>query len=82
MTLLNEPGLLAQDGTASMSAALWFYMFPQAPKPSMHELANQTYQPSAYDTTTGLGAYFGATTMVINGGLECTTDDGEENENS
>lgn len=34
--------------------------------------------PSAFDVTQGLGSVFGATTMVINGGLECTTEDGEE----
>lgn len=53
-------------------------MTPQAPKPSMHEIATYLYVPSEFDVTQGLGSVFGATTMVINGGLECTTEDGEE----
>ena len=57
-------------------------MTPQAPKPSIHELATKLYVPNASDITKGLGATFGASTMVINGGLECTTDDGTENDNS
>ena len=61
---------------------MWFYMSPQAPKPSIHELATKLYVPNASDVTLGLGSVFGATTMVINGGLECDTEDGVENENS
>ena len=55
MTLLNNPDLLASEGSVSLSAAIWFFMFPQAPKPSMHELANKTYVASDYDRGAGLG---------------------------
>ena len=48
----------------------------------MHEIATNLYEPNASDKQRGLGAIFGSATMVINGGLECTTDDGKENENS
>jgi len=48
----------------------------------MHEVATKLYVPNAIDTLNGLGAFFGTTTMVINGGLECTTDDRKENTNS
>lgn len=48
----------------------------------MHEIATRLYVPNAADVTGGLGAIFGSATMVINGGLECTTESGEENENS
>ena len=53
-------------------------MTPAAPKPSMHELATKLYVPNAYDKTQGLDSIFGATTMVINGGLECSS--GTEND--
>ncbi len=44
----------------------------------MHELAQKNFVPNAFDLSQGLNSVFGATTMVINGGLECTTEDGEE----
>lgn len=80
--LLANPDLVGKDGYTAFSSAMWFYMTPQAPKPSMHEIATKLYVPSAYDVSQGLGSVFGATTMVINGGLECTTPDGQENGNS
>ena len=57
-------------------------MFPQAPKPSMHEIATRLYVPNDADVEAGLGSIFGSATMVINGGLECTTESGEENDMS
>lgn len=57
-------------------------MTPQAPKPSIHELATKLYEPNAYDVSAGLGPNFGSTIMIINGGLECTTEDHEENSNA
>lgn len=82
MTLLENPDLVAQDGYTALVSALWFYMTPQAPKPSIHEIATRLYVPNAHDEANGLGPHFGASTMVINGGLECTTSTGIENWNS
>jgi len=48
----------------------------------MHEIATRLYVPNGADVAEGRGAIFGSATMVINGGLECTTESGEENENS
>lgn len=78
MTLLEKPELVAQDGYTALLSAFYFYMTPTPTKPSMHEIATKLYVPNAFDTGRGLGSFFGATTMVINGGLECTTDDGVE----
>ena len=63
-------------------SALWFYMLPQSPKPSMHEIATSLYVPNASDVKAGLGPFFGSATMVINGGLECNTKSGKENAGS
>lgn len=79
--LLENPDLIGQDGYAAFGSALWFYMMPQSPKPSMHEVSTNLYVPNAYDVSRDLGATFGATTLIINGGLECSKG-GEENENS
>ena len=73
--MLEDPDLVASDGYTAFLSALWFYMTPQAPKPSIHELATKLYVPNTSDVSRGLGAIFGASTMIINGGLECTTED-------
>ena len=57
---------------------MWLYMTPASPKPSMHELATKLYIPNAHDISQGLDSVFGATTMVINGGIECSS--GEESD--
>ena len=44
----------------------------------MHELATKLYIPNEHDISQGLDSIFGATTMVINGGIECSA--GEEND--
>lgn len=48
-TLLDNPDLVATDGNVAISSALWFYMTPQSPKPSMHELAQKNFVPNAFD---------------------------------
>jgi len=80
--VLKNPDLVHTDGYHAFLSALWFYMEPQAPKPSMHEIATKMYKPNHSDIKAGLGANFGSATMVINGGLECTTKDHKENVSS
>ena len=48
----------------------------------MHEVATRQYIPNSYDEARGLGTNFGTTTMIINGGIECDTDDGRESAGS
>lgn len=82
MTLLDNPDYVQMNGYTAFSSALWFYMTPGSPKPSMHEVATRLFVPNADDTRRGLGPYFGSSIMIINGALECTTDDGVENSNA
>lgn len=81
-TFLDDPDQVAENGYMAFLSALWFYMLPQTPKPSMHEVATHLYYPNVADVASGLGSVFGSATMIINGGLECTTESGEENSNS
>lgn len=76
---MNDPDLVETNGYYAFVSAIWFYMTPQSPKPSMHEAATRIYQPNSYDQKRGLGANFGSTIMIINGGLECTTSNKQEN---
>ena len=66
MILLENPNKLLEDGKYAFMAAIWFWMFPQNPKPSAHEVMYQkTYTP------THLSQWgFGHTIMIINGGIE------------
>lgn len=54
-----------------MCAGIWFYMTPQDPKPSMHDVMTGYFIPNSKDEAVNIGATFGTTTNIINGGLEC-----------
>ena len=69
--LLDQPEIVAQDGFLAMAAGIWFYMTPQDPKPSMHDVMTGFYVPNEVDLNGNFGANFGTTTNIINGGIEC-----------
>ena len=71
MYLLNNPDQVHQDAFTVFTSALWFYMTPQSPKPSIHDVATGFMVPTASDISAGFGANFGVTTNIINGGQEC-----------
>jgi len=71
LPLLTDPGLVARDPGVAFRSALWFWMTPQAPKPSCHDVMTGRYVPSAADLDAGRVAGFGLTVNIINGGLEC-----------
>ena len=71
MYFLENPHLIAQDGSLAMSSGIWFYMTPQDPKPSMHDVMTGFFVPNDVDIQKNIGADFGTTTNIINGGLEC-----------
>lgn len=70
-TLLQHPDLLSKDPVLSFSSALWFWMTPQFPKPSCHDIMIDKWIPTSNDTLKGRMPGFGATVNVINGGVEC-----------
>jgi basic endochitinase B len=70
-TLLNHPERLAKDAVLSFASALWFWMTPQYPKPSCHDVISGKWIPDEKDREKGRTAGFGATVNIINGGVEC-----------
>jgi len=70
--LINDPSRVASDPVVAYQAALWFWMTPQFPKPSCHDVMTGKWLPSASDIDAGRVAGFGMTTNIINGGLECS----------
>jgi len=49
MELLNEPEKVSHDSFTAMAAGFWFYMAPQEPKPSMHDIMTGYFIPNAVD---------------------------------
>ncbi len=69
-TLLDKPELVA-DTWLNLASAIFFFAYPQPPKPSMLQVIDGTWQPNDHDKANGLFPGFGVTTQIINGGVEC-----------
>ncbi|GLT44667.1 hypothetical protein SLA2020_185520 [Shorea laevis] len=69
--LINNPDLVATDPTISFKTAVWFWMTPQANKPSSHNVIVGQWTPSDADKSAGRVPGYGVITNIINGGLEC-----------
>jgi basic endochitinase B len=70
-SLLRNPELLATDPVVSFASAIWFWMTPQRPKPSCHDIMVGKWIPSSNDSLCGRLPGFGTTVNIINGGMEC-----------
>jgi len=71
MYLLENPDQVHEDPFTVFLSALWFYMTPQSPKPSVHDVATGFMVPTDADKAAGFLPGFGITTNIINGGQEC-----------
>lgn len=80
MYLLENPDQVHTDAFTVFTSALWFYMTPQSPKPSIHDVATGFMVPTSADDDAEMGPTFGTSTNIINGGQEC--GGGWENEKS
>ncbi|GMJ12666.1 PATHOGENESIS-RELATED 3, basic chitinase [Hibiscus trionum] len=69
--LLQNPTSLKTNATLSFESALWFWMTPQSPKPSCHDVITGAWVPSPEDIAAGRIPGYGMITNIINGGLEC-----------
>lgn len=70
-SLLNNPELLTTNAELSFAAAIWFWVTPQQPKPSCHEVMAGKWEPTKEDSLAGRKPGFGAVMNIVNGGLEC-----------
>lgn len=68
--LLEKPELVA-DTWLNLASAIFFFAYPQPPKPSMLQVIDGSWQPNDHDKANGLVPGFGVTTQIINGGVEC-----------
>jgi len=69
-TLLEKPELVA-DTWLNLASAIFFFVYPQPPKPSMLHVIDGTWKPNDRDKANGLVSGFGVTIQIINGGVEC-----------
>ena len=71
--LLNDPNRLQNDGVLALKSAIWFWMMPQCPKPSCHQVMHDLFSPIAggYTASKMYTKGFAHTNNIINGGLEC-----------
>ncbi len=71
--LLNNPDLVQQDGVLAFKSAIWFWMMPQCPKPSCHQVMQELWEAETgdYSMNKMYKKGFAHTNNIINGGLEC-----------
>ncbi|MDE3125008.1 MAG: chitinase [Bacteroidota bacterium] len=77
-SLLDHPNIVSQNGMVAFASALWFWMYPQKPKPSCHAVMSGYWQPNHYDSLRNILPGFGAVINIINGGIECGNNQAEE----
>jgi basic endochitinase B len=70
-SLLANPSALAQDPVLAFVSAIWFWMTPQFPKPSCHDIMVGKWVGDSQDSLKGRLPGFGAVVNVINGGVSC-----------
>ena len=73
LPLLQQPELVCSNGIIAFTAALWFWMKQQTPKPSCHDVMSGKWQPTEMDLKLKRKSGFGMTINIINGGIECNT---------
>jgi hypothetical protein len=71
--LLDNPNAIQEDGVLAFKSAIWFWMMPQCPKPSCHQVMHELWTPQIgeYSSDKMYKNGFAHTNNIINGGLEC-----------
>ena len=54
----------------AIASALWFWMAPQPPKPSMHDVVIGRWKPNTHDLRTGKEPGFGVHTLPVEVALQ------------
>ncbi len=71
--LLNNPDEVHTNGVTTFKSAIWFWMTPQCPKPSCHQVMQETFDETVgnYSQEKMEKKGFLHTVNIINGGVEC-----------
>mmetsp|Transcript_53716 Transcript_53716/g.154939 ORF Transcript_53716/g.154939 Transcript_53716/m.154939 type:complete len:350 (-) Transcript_53716:358-1407(-) len=76
--LLEKPSEVASNATMAFMTGIWFWMTPQSPKPSCHDVMVGAWAPTDADSRAGRVPGYGMVTNIINGGLECNMPTGSK----
>ena len=70
--LINNPDAVLEDGKIAWASAIWFWMTPQPPKPSSHNVMIGNFTDADVGNKPDRRrSPFGWTISIINGGFEC-----------
>lgn len=64
--LLKNPEKVTEDGVLGLMTGIWFWMTPQPPKPSCHQVITGTWQPKEGAANAEYNGNFGLTIVIIN----------------
>lgn len=64
--LLNNPEKVCQDGVLGLMTGIWFWMTPQPPKPSCHQVITGIWDPVEGENNVAYNGNFGLTIVIIN----------------
>ena len=73
--LLKNPDLIETDAVIAFKTAIYFWMTPQAYKPSAHDVMIGKWQPNKTDVLAHRTPGFGMTINIVNGMVECGKGD-------
>jgi len=68
--LLQNPERVSEEGELGIMSAIWFWMTPQAPKASCHDIMLNYFVPDATGSFSVYYNCFGLTIVVVNGKYE------------
>ena len=72
-SLLHHPDRITQNGYLAFASAIYFFMTPRSPKPSIHQTITGLWQPTPNDVSAHRQLGFGVQTLIVNGRIECGT---------
>ncbi|MEG2429018.1 MAG: chitinase, partial [Oscillospiraceae bacterium] len=64
--LLKNPEKVSEDGVLGLMTGIWFWMTPQPPKPSCHQVITGDWAPKAGAPNEKYNKNFGLTIIIIN----------------
>ena len=69
---LTSPNEISEDGALAFTSALWRYMTPTSPMPSVHDVVIGKFVASPNDHAAGiLTGNWGLTTYILTDAAEC-----------
>uniref|UniRef100_A0ACD5WFZ6 Uncharacterized protein n=1 Tax=Avena sativa TaxID=4498 RepID=A0ACD5WFZ6_AVESA len=67
LDLVSNPDLVSNDSVVAFQTAIWFWVTPQTPLPSCHDVMTGNWTPSAQDRDAGLLPGYGMTAKIVSG---------------